>query len=194
MNDAKQQAVRSADGPQVVVPLIGLPGAGKSLVAAHLAEHLGVRRLDRDLIRAGLFPVCNYTLAEKRAAFRALLVALEVNCVLGESSVIDGMTFARWRDVEKVDERARKFAAVVVPIWLDVPPHVARARVAEDRRRLAHLAADRDANIVNMVLSRFESPPPSVATIDASLPPEKVCTLAMSIVTRAAPFLAAARV
>lgn len=189
MVEATQHPGEPRSPCQVVVPLIGLPGAGKSLVADHLVEHLALRRLDRDLLRAAMFPACRYTLPEKRAAFRALLVALEVNCALGESSVIDGMTFARWHDVERVVERARKYGAIAVPIWLDVPPHVARQRVVEDRRRGGHPAADRDPAVVEMVLSRFEAPPPTVATIDAGLPPDEVRALALGIVTRAVPGL-----
>ena len=188
--DKATKAHGPASGAQVVVPLMGLPGAGKSVVANCLVQRLGLRRLDRDLVRAAMFPVCSYSSPEKRAAFRGVLLALEINCLLGESSVIDGMTFARLRDLEKVEERARKFSTRVIPIWLDVPAQVARARITEDKRAGGHPAADREAAVVDMVLSRFERPPASIATIDATLPRERVCELAVAIVLRAAPHLA----
>src|SRR5690349_10105105 len=77
----------------VVVALIGLPGAGKSLVARALEDQLGLRRVCRDAIRHAMFPKCSYSFAEKRAAFRGMLLALEINCMLGASSVLDGVTF-----------------------------------------------------------------------------------------------------
>src|SRR5512146_211362 len=91
----------------VVVALIGLPGAGKSLVARALADQLGLRRVCRDTIRYAMFPSCSYTFAEKRAAFRATLLALEINCLLGESTVIDGVTFSRRADLVRVDTTIR---------------------------------------------------------------------------------------
>ncbi|HEX6834126.1 MAG TPA: AAA family ATPase, partial [Rudaea sp.] len=114
----------------VVVALIGLPGSGKTLVARALADQLGFRRVCRDEIRHAMFPRCSYTFVEKRAAFRALLLALEINCMLGESTVIDGMTFSRRRDLLRVDSVIRRYHYLPIPIYLDCPVDVARARVA----------------------------------------------------------------
>ena len=43
-----------------------------------------------------MFPVCSYSFAEKRAAFRAVMLALEINCVLGESTVANGAQIGPW--------------------------------------------------------------------------------------------------
>src|SRR6478736_4260144 len=75
----------------LIVTLIGLPGAGKSTVARTLERRLGLRRVCRDAIRQAMFPRCDYTFIEKRAAFRTVLLAVEINCLLGEPTVIDGM-------------------------------------------------------------------------------------------------------
>lgn len=166
----------------LVVALVGLPGAGKSVVAAFLARELALRLVSRDAIRAAMFPQCRYSPAEKRAAFRAVLTALEVNCALGESSVIDGMTFARRRDLERVRERCAAYDAMLQPVWLDVPPHVARARVAADFARGVHPAADRDPALVDAVLRGFEPPGAGVPAIDASLPLAQVCVLVRDLV------------
>jgi predicted kinase len=159
----------------VVVALIGLPGAGKTVVARALEDQLNLRRLCRDTIRQALFPRCSYTFAEKRASFRTLLLGLEINCLLGESSVIDGMTFSRRRDLARVDDVVRRYSHVPVPVFLDCPPQIARERVARDLATNQHLARDRTTEMVNEVLARFDPPPPSALVVDATLPPAEVC-------------------
>jgi predicted kinase len=173
------KAASSVSATPLVVALIGLPGAGKSVVARALEDQLGLRRICRDAIRAAMFPKCSYSFAEKQAAFRALLTALEVNCMLGFSSVLDGVTFSRRRDLLRVDAVVRRFSGTPLPIYLDCPPDVARARIADDVRSNRHLARDRTPEIVTEVLVRFEPPPPSALVIDATLPAVEVCRRAV---------------
>jgi len=163
----------------IVVALIGLPGAGKSVVARALEDQLGLRRICRDAIRHAMFPRCSYSFAEKSAAFRGLLVALEINCMLGVSSVLDGVTFSRRRDLLRVDAVISRYAFIPVPIYLDCPPDVARSRIADDIAGNRHLARDRTPETVTEVLVRFESPPPNALVIDACLPAVQVCRLAV---------------
>ena len=170
----------ASSGKPIVIALIGLPGAGKSVVARALEDQLGLRRICRDAIRQAMFPKCSYSFAEKRAAFRSMLVALEVNCMLGISSVLDGVTFSRRSDLLRVDAVIRRFGFTPVPIYLDCPPDVARARIAEDVLNNRHLARDRTPEIVTEVLVRFEAPPPTALVIDATLPAQEVCRQAIA--------------
>jgi len=169
-------------GRPVVVALIGLPGAGKTVVARALEDQLGLRRVCRDAIRHAMFPRCAYSFAEKRAAFRAQLLALEINCMLGESSVLDGVTFTRRRDLMRVDAAIRRYGFTPIPIYLECPPDVARARIAVDVETDRHLARDRTPDVVTEVLSRFDPPPPNALVIDARKPAAEVCRLAVEAV------------
>ncbi len=171
-----------AAGKPVVVALIGLPGAGKSVVARALEDQLGLRRVCRDAIRHAMFPKCAYSFAEKRAAFRAMLLALEINCLLGESSVLDGVTFSRRRDLMRVDAAIRRYGFAPIPIYLECPPEVARTRIAADVANDRHLARDRTPDAVTEVLSRFDAPPPNALVIDACKPATIVCRLAVEAV------------
>jgi len=178
---AQARASASSTKP-IVVALIGLPGAGKSVVARALEDQLGLRRVCRDAIRHAMFPRCSYSFAEKRAAFRGMLFALEINCMLGESSVLDGVTFSRRRDLLRVDGVIRRYGFTPVPIYLDCPPDVARARIADDVAHNRHLARDRGPETVTEVLVRFDAPPPSALVIDATLPAAQMCRAALAAV------------
>lgn len=178
-----QERGKITDRP-VVVALIGLPGAGKSVVARALADQLGLRRVCRDTIRHAMFPLCSYSFAEKRAAFRAVLLALEINCALGASSVIDGVTFSRRADLERVDRILRQHGCTGIPIFLDCPPDVARGRIADEIAHNRHLARDRTPELVYEVQARFDPPPPNALVINASLPAAEVCRIAVDAVAR----------
>ena len=166
----------------VVVALIGLPGAGKSVVARALADQLGLRRVCRDTIRQAMFPVCSFSFAEKRAAFRAVLLGLEINCLLGESSVIDGVTFARRRDLERVDAVIRHYGFTAIPVFLDCPPDVASGRIAGEIEHNRHVARDRTPELVYEVLARFDAPPPNALAVNATLPAAEVCRIVVDAV------------
>ena len=163
------QHSRNADdeGRPIVVALIGLPGSGKSIAARALQDQLGLRRVCRDTIRQAMFPKCSYSFAEKRAAFRAMLLAVEINCLLGQSTVIDGVTFSRRRDLQRVDAAIRRYGFLPVPIYLDCPPDVARARIADDVANNRHIARDRTPKIVSEVMMRFDTPPPNALVINS---------------------------
>ena len=168
------------DARALIVTLIGLPGAGKSTVARTLERRLGLRRVCRDAIRQAMFPRCDYTFIEKRAAFRTVLLAIEINCLLGEPSVIDGMTFSRREDFAEVAALAERHGFDVLPILIDCPPALARERIARDLADRRHPAEDREPELVDIVARRFDAPPAAAIRIDAGRPMEEVCRLAVA--------------
>jgi predicted kinase len=164
----------------LIVALIGLPGAGKSTVARTLERRLGLRRVCRDAIRRAMFPRCDYSFVEKRAAFRTVLLAIEINCLLGESSVIDGMTFSRREDYDQVATLADAHGFDVLPLLIDCPPAIARERITRDLMDRTHPAEDREPELVDIVARRFDAPPAAAIRIDAARPMEEVCRLAVA--------------
>jgi predicted kinase len=178
---APSQAAPASVHP-IVVAIIGLPGAGKSVIARAIEDQLGLRRVCRDAIRHAMFPKCSYSFAEKRAAFRSMLLALEINCMLGESSVIDGVTFSRRRDLARVDSVIGRYNFTPICIYVDCPPEIARARIASDVQNNRHLARDRTPEQVNEVLRRFDAPPPTALAIDAKQPAAEMCRIAVAAV------------
>jgi len=181
-NSASAPTAPMAGATPVVVALIGLPGAGKSVVARALADQLGLRRVCRDTIRHAMFPSCSYTFAEKRAAFRATLLALEINCLLGESTVIDGVTFSRRADLVRVDDTIRRYGFTPIPIYLDCPPRVAHDRIAREVEHNRHLARDRTPDLVYEVQARFDTPPPNALVVNANQAAADVCRIVVDAV------------
>lgn len=170
----------------LLIALIGLPGAGKSALAVHLSRAFQVRVVNRDDIRAALFPECAYSLPEKRAAFQSLLLAIEVNAALGESTVVDGMTFSRRSDLDKVAALAERYGLTMAPIWLDIDAEIAKQRIAADIEAGKNSPLDRVPELVDSVLERFERPPPTVPVIDAGLPAARVFEIAERVVRQRA--------
>jgi predicted kinase len=179
---AQQGSAEPASFKPVVVALIGLPGAGKSVVARAIEDQLGLRRVCRDAIRHAMFPRCSYSFAEKRSAFRSMLLALEINCMLGESSVIDGVTFSRRRDLARVDSVIGRYGFTPIAIFLQCSADVARERIASDVANDRHLARDRTPEIVSEVLVRFDPPPPTALLIDANQAAADVCRLVIEAI------------
>lgn len=158
----------------IIVAVMGLPGAGKSVVADAIEQRLGLRRICRDAIRAAMFPRCDLSFVEKRAAWRSVLLALEINCMLGVGSVIDGATFSRRRELDRVAAVGARHRMVTIPLFVDCPPALARQRVARDLATGHHLARDRTPELVDDVLSRREPPPVEALRIDGALPAEQL--------------------
>lgn len=153
--------------------LVGLPGSGKSTLASFLCERFGLANIDRDALRAALFPDCRFTDEEKQAANAAVLESLKWQCSQGVSSLIDGMTFSRQSEREAVRAIAAEHGFRFIMLWLDCPVEVAIARL----QGASHLAGDRDAGLVRAVAGRFEKPDDAIR-LDATLPVSELHKLA----------------
>lgn len=138
-----------------VVALCGLPGAGKSTLAARLARSTGALHLDRDCLRGEIHVQGGYSAAEKALLNDEMRVRLARHLAAGRSVVLDGMTLARETDRVRFRTVAQREGARWLLAWLDCPLEQARERVAAD---VHHPAGDRSPALVDVVAARFELP------------------------------------
>jgi predicted kinase len=127
--------------------MAGLPGTGKSILAAHLAERLGAVVLDKDRVRAALFPapVLDYSAVQDDVAMAAVYQAASV--ILQDNPrravIIDGRTFLRSGQAQALLEMAESLGVRPHVIECVCDDAVARMRLERDLAEGSHPAANR---------------------------------------------------
>jgi predicted kinase len=113
----------------------GLPGTGKTTLAAALAARTGARVLSSDVLRAERGPRPDrYAPAQVQAVYDALLARAAGLLARGEHVVLD----ATWLDPDRRAEAARtaeRAGAALVPLRCSAPLPVAEARVRDRLQR-----------------------------------------------------------
>jgi predicted kinase len=142
----------------MLIAMAGLPGTGKSTLAAALAEALPVVVLDKDKLRAGLIPPekIEYSRAQDDYVFELLLKAAEYNLNRGRNVILDGRTFTRRYQVERVVLFANEVGAELHFMECVCPEPLALQRLAEDRAAAIHPAADRGAELYHSLRTEAE--------------------------------------
>lgn len=144
----------------MIIMLAGLPGTGKSAIARELARILPAVVLDKDLIRAALFPAerISYTTAQDDFC---LDVMLQTTTQLlqhkpGEPVILDGRTFSRRYQVQMVEQHAHLLNVPLVIIECLCSDATARERLTKDRIQGQHVAANRSYGLYCEIKARFE--------------------------------------
>lgn len=186
MGSHSDQAARITQRP-VVLLLAGLPGAGKSTLATALSSRTGLRIVDRDRLRAELFPAGTASVVEKAAALTAVVEAVRSACREGQGAIVDGMPFSRRSDLDCVAAAAEEAGAAVAAVHLACPVDLAEARLAiATAEKSRHPAPDRRPGLATEVAARFEPLPEWVVRLDASDPPERLLEQVLAVLTQPA--------
>jgi predicted kinase len=152
-----------------VMALMGLPGSGKSALLRRVARRLALPVVDRDAIRAAMFPQSQGDPAEKEAANQAVLTAVALHLAQGRDCAVDGMTFASPALRERLAHTAAQGGGTVRWVWMDAPLRLAVSRVAANAGR--HVARERTPELVREVAARFAPVPDGTLRLDATRPP-----------------------
>ncbi|MCU0755445.1 MAG: ATP-binding protein [Xanthomonadales bacterium] len=159
--------MRTHSALPVVIGLMGLPGAGKSTLAHAVSARTGIPCLCRDQLRRALFRGHHGDDA-RLATEHYLREQMVEHLRQRESVLLDGMTFASTADRLVYAALVRQAGGVWLPVLVDVPLAVARARVAEDCIHARHPAADRCPELVEQVHRRFAPVGAQVLVVDGT--------------------------
>jgi adenylylsulfate kinase len=131
----------------MLIAMAGLPGSGKSTLAACLEERLGAAVLDKDRVRAALFPpsVLDYSAEQDDIAMAAIYraAAAILKADPRQAVILDGRTFLRAGQVRDLLALAASLGAPPHIIECACDDAVARERLERDLAAGSHPAGNR---------------------------------------------------
>jgi adenylylsulfate kinase len=140
----------------MLIMMAGLPASGKSVIAQELAPLLSGIILDKDKIRAALFPPWEIEYSTEQNDF-CMDIALQVaDYILSRNPekiiVLDGRPFSKRYQRARVIELARRLQTPLKIIECVCADETARERLA----RADHVAANRDWELYRSIKASFE--------------------------------------
>jgi predicted kinase len=131
----------------MLIVMAGLPGTGKSTLAARVAEMLGGVVISKDVVRAAMFPapVLDYSSAQDELAMSAVYAATSyvLKAHPARPVFIDGRTFSKPGQLDAPLALAAERGVPFRVIECVCSDDVARARIEADHARGTHLAGNR---------------------------------------------------
>jgi predicted kinase len=140
------------------VILAGLPGTGKSTLARALVERLGGVVLDKDRVREALFsgPLTDYSREQDDLCMRAIYEAAAYLTRHDRVPLVflDGRTFSRRTQIEKVVQAAEQAGAAWRILHVICADEIAEARLSAHDP--ANPARNRDVKLYREIRAQFE--------------------------------------
>jgi predicted kinase len=145
----------------MLIAMAGLPGTGKSTLAQHLADACSGIVLNKDLIRAALFPIALIEYSTRQDDFcMSILFQVASYMLRNDPSlyvILDGRTFSRRYQVEALDQFAEEIKKPLKIIECISSDGTVQKRLEEKITMGAkHLAGNRDYHLYLTIKARFE--------------------------------------
>lgn len=154
----------------MLIVMAGLPATGKTSLAAAIARASAGVVLSKDEIRAAAFPpqVLDYSSAQDDLCMEMLYGAARYTCRTfpGTPVIVDGRTFTRRANVDRVIAVAEDIGARVRFVECVCDDATARRRLEESARGGTHVAANRDWSLYARLRSRAEPLQVERVTVD----------------------------
>jgi predicted kinase len=145
----------------MLIAMAGLPGTGKSTLARHLADACAGIVLNKDPIRAALFPTAQIEYSTRQDDFcMSIMFQVATYMLRNDPSqyvILDGRTFSRSYQVAALDQLAEELETLVKIIECICSDETAQRRLGGKKTRKAkHLAANRDYELYLAIKARSE--------------------------------------
>lgn len=160
----------------MLILMAGLPGTGKSTLSRALADRCGGLVLDKDAIRAALFPPEHIEYSREQDDFCQRIMLETSQFMLARNRdlkiFLDGRPFSRRYQRDEVREAANRLPTPLAIIECICSEKAALERLARDRETGAHLAANRSETLYGEIKAAFEalSEPRLTVNTDRPLP------------------------
>jgi predicted kinase len=144
----------------LIVLMAGLPGTGKSTLARALAARTGAVVLDKDAIRASVFPepFIEYSTMQDDFVVELMLAAAEY--LIGRDPktvvILDGRPFSRKYQVDRVVAQAEQIGTLWRIVECVCPEKLALQRLKTDKVAGRHVARNRNEELYREVKAKFE--------------------------------------
>ena len=154
----------------MLIAMAGLPGTGKSTLARRLAQVLPAIILDKDAVRAALFPPSEieYSTPQDDLCVEVMLKVAEY--VLSRDArkhvILDGRTFSRRYQVDAVRAFAQDVGVALAFIECICSDETVRQRLERDVAEGLHPAANRNFEMYLSVKARSEPVPDPKLVVD----------------------------
>ncbi len=145
----------------MLIVMAGLPGTGKSTLAHHMADVLAAIVLDKDVIRAALFPPAWVEYTTEQDDF-CMSIMFQVSAYVlrknpHQDVILDGRTFSRHYQVMALKRFTEELQTPLRIIECVCSDDTARQRLEEAASgKERHLAENRDYTLYLEIKERFE--------------------------------------
>lgn len=157
----------------MLIVMAGLPGTGKSTLARRLAQELPAIVLDKDAVRAALFPPSEIEYSTSQDDLCVDVMLRVAGYILAKDPlkhvILDGRTFSRRYQVDRVRAFARDLGVACAFVECVCSDGTVRQRLERDVAEGLHPAANRDYEMYLAVQARAEPISGSKLVIDTDL-------------------------
>jgi len=142
--------------PKLLIAMAGLPGTGKSTLARRLGELLPAVVLDKDTIRAALFPApeIDYSIRQDDFCVAIMLQTASYLMDKGRTVILDGRTFTLKYQVDRLVRFSHAAGAMLEIIECVCTEDAAYQRLSSDDILGLHIAANRDFGLYQKLKSQ----------------------------------------
>jgi predicted kinase len=141
----------------MIVVMAGLPGTGKSTLSRALADEMGGIVLNKDILRADLFPAALVEYSTEQDDFVQDLMQRTAEYLLARHKKLtvffDGRTFSKTYQVGNAIQTAERLGTAWRIIECVCSEDVARRRIEQGRR---HPAKNRTMELYRKIRAEFE--------------------------------------